>query len=716
MKWGKCGGAVWIWATPLSFVRTVVRALVWDDVEVILTKLGEALLCTPKEMALRIKGRGERPALQGGDFLVFFEWESLRLSRMSGMLNGGNKRAWQGALMGVVAGLCAVGSAGAADLDQKFTKEVRPLLDKYCFSCHKAEKAKGGVDLAQFKDLQGVVQDARNWETIVRVLHDREMPPDSKKQPSQAEREAMLGWGREALASIDFETVKDPGRKVAHRLNRSEYNNTVRDLFAVSIRPADGFPADGGGGGGFDNNADTLFTPPILMEKYLEAADAVLKAAAPEKIFVVPTLSRVSQRTTAKMNLEYHLPRAFRRPVEQEEFAKYFQLFERTMAEGGTYEEGVKLALKAMLVSPNFLFRIEEERPGAEAHTLPDHELATRLSYFLWSSMPDEELMSLALQNKLHEPDILKAQVKRMLADKKSRAFAENFAGQWLGVNRLKTSAEPDRGKFKVYTDSLRDAFYEEPIVFFQDLVRRNVSLLNLLDADYTFVNEEMAKIYDLPPVSGKELQKISLKDRNRGGLFGMGGILTLTSYPQRTSPVLRGKWVLEEILGTPAPPPPPNAGGLPADDQVREGLTFRQRLEKHRAKPECASCHNKMDPIGFGLENFDAIGRWRDTIDKQPVDAAGEFSSGAKFKGPAELKKLMLLQKDQFLHNLTEKMLAYALGRGLEFYDVPSVNHIKGEVKKADYRAEALVMEIVKSYPFQHRRGSDWSEKVASK
>lgn len=632
------------------------------------------------------------------------------------MLNSGNKRAWQGTLMGVLAGLCAVVSAGAADLNQKFTKEVRPLFDKYCFNCHKADRAKGGVDLTKFNDLQSVVQDARNWETIVRVLHDRDMPPEDKKQPSQAEREMMLGWGREAIASIDYETVRDPGRKVAHRLNRSEYNNTVHDLFGVMIRPADSFPADGGGGGGFDNNADTLFMPPILMEKYLEAADAVLKAAPKERVFVVPTLSRVSQRTTAKMILEYYLPRAFRRPVDTEELGKYFLLFERTLNDGGTYEDGVKLALKAMLVSPNFLFRIEEERPGLDAHQINDYELATRLSYYLWSSMPDDELTGLAAKNQLHEPDILKAQVKRMLADKKSRAFAENFAGQWLGVNRLKTTAEPDRGRFPMYTDSVRDGFYEEPIVFFQDLVQRNLSLVNLLDADYTFVNEDLAKLYGLPPVSGKALQKISLKDRNRGGLFGMGGILALTSYPQRTSPVLRGKWVLEVILGTPAPPPPPNAGGLPADDRVREGLTFRQRLEQHRSKPECASCHSKMDPIGFGLENFDAIGRWRDTIDKKPVDASGEFSSGAKFQGPVELKKLMLAQKDQFLHNLTEKMLAYALGRGLEYYDVPSVNHIKGEVKKADYRAEALVMEVVKSYPFQHRRGSDWQEKVASK
>ncbi len=666
---------------------------------------------------MEIRDRGPaKGTVESRISLFFFEWESLRLGRLLAMFSLKQKSIGKGTLTGVLAGLCLTTSAMAADLNQKFTKEVRPLFEKYCFNCHKADRAKGGVDLAKFNDLNSVIHDARGWEVVIRLVREREMPPEGKKQPSQMEREAMIAWAREALGGIDFNTVKDPGRKVAHRLNRAEYNNTVRDLFGVSIRPGDSFPADGGGGGGFDNNADTLFTPPILMEKYLEAADAVLKAAAPERIFVVPTLSRISQRTTAIKNLEYHLPRAFRRSVEQEEFAKYFLLYEKTVKEGGTYEDGVKLALKAMLVSPNFLFRIEDEKPGKEAHPLNDHELASRLSYFLWSSMPDEELRSLALRNKLSEPATLQTQVRRMLADKKSRAFAENFAGQWLGVNRLKTTAEPDRRKYPMYTDSLRDAMYEEPLVFFQDLVRRNGSLINLLDADYTFVNEELAKHYGMTAVSGKELQKISLKDKNRGGLFGMGGIHVLTSYPQRTSPVLRGKWVLEEVLGTPAPPPPPNAGGLPADEQKREGLTFRQRLEKHRSKPECASCHNKMDPIGFGLENFDAIGRWRDNIGEEKVDAAGEFSSGVKFTGPAELKKVLLLQKDQFIHNLTEKMLAYALGRGLEFYDVPSVKKIKSELAKADFQAEALVMEIVKSYPFQHRRGSDWQEKVASK
>ena len=625
-------------------------------------------------------------------------------------------QALKSTLLGALAAIIFVPAGYAADLNESFTKEVRPLFEKYCYNCHKAERAKGGVDLTKYKDLTSSLRDARAWETILKQVRDRDMPPEDKKQPTQAEREKMIAWGRDALASLDFSTVKDPGRKVIHRLNRTEYNNTVRDLLGATIRPADNFPADGGGGGGFDNNADTLFIPPILMEKYLEAADQVLKNAPADRVIVFKPIARVSKNGVAKKILEHHLPRAFRRPVGQEEFALYYSLYERSISQGDTFEDAIKLPLKAMLVSPNFLFRTEEEKPMDGAHNVNDFELATRLSYFLWSSMPDDELMDQAYAHKLHEPAVLEAQVKRMLADKKARAFAENFAGQWLGVNKLKTTVEPDTRKFPTYTKQLRDALYEEPIVFFQDLIRRDAGLLNLLDSNYVMVNEELAKHYGISGVTGPELRQVSLKDKNRGGVFGMGAVLTMTSYPQRTSPVLRGKWVLEEILGTPAPPPPPNAGGLSSDDRTKDGLSFRQRLEAHRSKPECAACHAKMDPIGFGLENFDAIGRWRDTIGKEKVDSSGEFSGGVKFNGPAELKNILLKQKDLFYKNVTEKMLAYALGRGLEYYDVPTVKHIQTELAKKDYRATALVLEIVKSYPFQHRRGSKWREEIASK
>jgi hypothetical protein len=358
-------------------------------------------------------------------------------------------------------------------------------------------------------------------------------------------------------------------------------------------------------------------------------------------------------------------------------------------------------------VSPHFLFRVEADNGQTEDSAVGDYELASRLSYFLWSSMPDGELFKLAAAKKLRDPKTLEAQGRRMLLDPKARSFAENFAGQWLRVRELKTTAQPDGRKFPEFTPAVRDAMHDEAVEFFYALLRDNRSLLEVIDADYAFVNETLARHYGLEGVKGEAFRRVSLPDRNRGGVLGMGGVLTLTSYPRRTSPVLRGKWVLEEILGTPPPPPPPLVKSLPPDDRPRDGLTFRQRLEEHRTKAECAGCHKRMDPLGFGLESFDAIGRWRTQIGGQPVDASGQMITGEKFNGPAELKSLLLRRTDDFARNLSEKMLAYALGRGLEYYDTPVVKKIAKALENDGFHAATLVTEILKSYPFQYRRGS---------
>jgi hypothetical protein len=307
----------------------------------------------------------------------------------------------------------------------------------------------------------------------------------------------------------------------------------------------------------------------------------------------------------------------------------------------------------------------------------------------------------------MRDPAVLDAQVRRMIHDPKARALAENFAGQWLGIRNLETSAQPDPERYPTYTPSLRDAMVREPIEVFQTILRENSSLLDLVDSDYTYLNEELARHYGITGVEGPEMRRVTLTDRNRGGLLGMGGILTLTSYPLRTSPVLRGKWVLEEILGAPTPPPPPMVKSLPQDDKPKQGLTFRQQLEKHRTDPNCASCHKRMDPLGFGLENFDAIGRWRTEIGGQPVDASGVMVTGEEFKGPVEMKQLLLGRHEEFVRNLTEKMLSYALGRGLEYYDTPIVRQIARVVATNEFRSTMLVTEIVKSYPFRYRRNN---------
>lgn len=587
-----------------------------------------------------------------------------------------------------------------------YEREIRPLLAQYCDSCHGGEKPAEGIDLTRFKTVASIQRDQATWRKVLTQVRERTMPPKGMPQPSDAQRERLTEWLSHTLDNVpDHLIPKNPGRVLIHRLSRTEYNNTVRDLFGVRSRPADRFPPDGGGGGGFDNNADTLFIPPILMERYLEAAGEILQEAKPERIFFVRPSKTLPRRTAGKKIIEHFARRAFRRPVETAELSRLMGLFDGASHRGESFENSVKLALKAVLVSPSFLFRVERDRSSAQPYPVGDYELANRLSYFLWASMPDDELFKLAAQKRLRNPKVLEQQVRRMLASPKSRAFADSFASQWLRVRDLYTAANPDPRRYPSFTPSLRDAMYEETITFFDAVLRRNESLLRLLDADYTYLNEELARHYGIEGVTGTPMRRVALKDGRRGGVLTQASVLTLTSYPQRTSPVLRGKWVLEEMLGTPPPPPPPNAGALPPDDAPKEGMTFRQRLEQHREKPQCFSCHARMDPIGFGLENFDAIGRWRDEIGGTPVDATGVLANGEKFSGPAELKKHILARKDLFTRNLVEKMLSYALGRGLEPHDITAVRKIVAAVEKDGYRSSTLIQEIVKSYPFQYRK-----------
>jgi hypothetical protein len=594
----------------------------------------------------------------------------------------------------------------------QFEQDVLPLLDKYCFQCHGPDKHKGDVTLAPFKDKAAVQREPKVWGNVLRQLHDRTMPPATKPQPTAEERARLEGWVRHALAEIDPNTLpKDPGRVTIRRLNRAEYNNTVRDLLGVDSKPADAFPADGGGGGGFDNNADTLFVPPILLEQYLRVAEDVLDKAVPARVFVAYPDETTPKREAARRVVERLATRAFRRPVGGDEVERYLRLFDAADARGEPYEQAVKRALRAVLVSPQFLFRIEAERPdAAEPYPVGDYELASRLSYFIWSSMPDDELFRLASENKLQDPAVLDGQVRRMLADPKSKALAENFGSQWLGIRALQTTViQPHRRRFPEFTPSLRDAMFDEAVRFVDSVFRDDASLLKLVDADYTFVNEELARHYGIGggTVTGPEMRRVTVSDPNRGGVLGLAAVLTVTSYPRRTSPVLRGKWVLDDILGAPPPPPPPDVLKLPEEDNAdAKGKTLRQQMERHRADAACASCHARMDPIGFGLENFDAVGRWRDTDAGQPVDAAGVLVSGEAFKGPAELKKVLTTAKrDQFVRHLTEKMLAYALGRGVEFYDEPTLRQVVDATAKADYRSATLIAEIVKSYPFRYCR-----------
>jgi hypothetical protein len=620
--------------------------------------------------------------------------------------------AWSAAvLLGVLTGASAV-TRGAGQTpqntspDSEYHSLVVPATKQYCTKCHGANGS-AGIDLTQYPDTDSVRRNPNVWRKVIRQLRTNAMPPPTSAQPPPEQRERLAVWITKTLDSYGAGAVHAyPGSVTIHRLSRSEYNNTVRDLLGVDTHPADSFPADGGGGSGFDNNADTLFIPPILMERYIAAAANCVGNAKAARIFIIRPGKGTNKEAAARAIVSHFGALGYRRPIEPSEIDRLVSIYHVGEKRGMTFEDSIRYAIGAILVSPKFLFRIEIDGPSSLPHAISDYELASRLSYFLWSSMPDQELFNLAAKKQLHSPAVLDRQVARMMADPKAHALADNFAGQWLKVRDLFTTAQPDPNRFQAYTPALREAMYNETIDFVQSVLSDNASLLNLIDSNYTYLNQDLAAYYGVPNVTGNQMRRVSLPDHRRGGVLTMASVLTITSYAERTSPVLRGKWVLEQVLGAPPPPPPPNAGGLSADDSVRDGLTFRQRLEKHREKPQCASCHNSMDPIGFGLENFDAIGRWRSEISGKPVDAGGILSDGSKFAGPIELKDHILAGKQEFVRNLTEKMLGYALGRGIEEYDRPTIRQISAAVEKDGYRSGTLIREIVKSYPFGYRAG----------
>lgn len=400
--------------------------------------------------------------------------------------------------------------------------------------------------------------------------------------------------------------------------------------------------------------------------------------------------------------------RAYRRPVTQSEVAQLLRFVDIAQAEDLNVEQGIQLAIQAMLVSPHFLFRIEQSPaptdPG-HTHRITDYELASRLSYFLWSSMPDDELLALAGQDRLHEPETLRAQVDRLLADPRSQALADNFSGQWLETRNL-NSVNPDPELFPAWGTSLREAMKRETALFFEAVLRENLPLGTFLDADFTFLNATLARHYGIEGVRGDDFQRVSLAGKpQRGGVLSQASVLTVTSYPTRTSPVIRGKYVLENILGAPPPEPPADVPAL-EESSAGPNASVRQQLEAHRSNPACASCHARMDALGFGLENYNAIGQWRDTEKEQPLDASGVLPSGESFNTPSQLRQILSRNTDEFARAITEKMLIYALGRGLEPYDRITVKEILKNVEADNFRFQTVVHEVVGSLPFQQRRG----------
>jgi mono/diheme cytochrome c family protein len=729
-----------------------------------------------------------------------------------------------------------------------FQKAVTPVLDNTCSLCHNSLLASGGFDAAEFLDPRSLVDKREGWEKILEKLRNGEMPPKDVPR-SQAEIDALVQYVQGEFAKADRDTKPDPGRVTAHRLNRNEYANTIRDLLGVEFRAQKDFPTDDSGEG-FDNIGDILTISPVLMEKYLAAAERIASRAVAAdplpKAFSVEYSSRDKRvRRVDASSIEashridfdgeyavrFSLPgerpadakpvmlgfwmdgkllgskmvdtkpsglvffdpyseeemrlalpegdhvfragfidddfvkgltprdlynkkgnkfvdgilfdgpyqpkapppsrarilicdpnsgpacvqkivaavarRAYRRPVSQAEVAALVKFVGIAQAHGQSAEQGIQLALQAMLVSPNFLFRIEHDpnpTDPAAVHRISDVEMASRLSYFLWSSMPDDVLLNLAEAGKLHLAGTLDAQVKRMLADRRSSALGDNFAAQWLETRNLDV-VKPDPQKFPEWNPELRDAMRTETNMFFDYVLRQNRPMADFLDARYAFLNERLARHYGIEGVTGPEFRKVDLTTDQRGGVLGQAGVLTVSSYATRTSVVIRGKYVLQEILGTPPAPPPPD---VPPLDEAAVGtsLSLRQQMEKHRANAVCASCHSKMDPLGFGLENYDAVGKWRILDGKFPVDSSGTLPNGKSFATPSEMRAALASLLPQFARALVEKLTIYALGRGIAPYDRRAIDQIAGRLAAEGYPFQTAIYEIVRSAPFQMRRG----------
>ncbi len=615
-------------------------------------------------------------------------------------------------VLSLAAGAPASPQAASPPVEDAYRTKITPLLAKYCFKCHGPQlKPKAELNLTKYSGEASIRENRKVWKDVLVKLHTREMPPEeAKEQPSAEERETLTKWLEGVLDKVDPNAPKTAGRVTVRRLNRFEYRNTVRDLLGVDFNPVGDFPSDDVGYG-FDNIGDVLSLPPLLMEKYVAASKKIAEEAVKSKdkdklIFTAravpdakpPKLARdAAKEVLARLGL-----RAFRRPVQPDEMERLLKLYDTgEKIEGGDFEKAMKLPIRGMLVSPHFLFRVELEG-GLETYPLSPWELANRLSYFLWGSMPDDELFELAKTGRILNPPVIEAQARRMLKDPKSAALSEHFTPQWLQVLRLE-EMKFDPAKFPAWDPALRGDMIRETVLFFEAIKSEDLSVLTFLDADFTFVNDRLAKHYGIA-AAGAGFQRVKLADPRRGGILTMGAVLAATSDPDRTSPVKRGKWVLETVLATPPPPPVPDAANLKADPESAR-LPLRQRMEKHRADPNCASCHKRMDPIGFGFENYDAIGAWRDRDQGQPIDASAVLPEGTKFNGPVELRKILKERKSEFVEGFAEKLLTYALGRGVEHYDGPAVKTVGDAVAKNGYKFSALVVEIVKSYPFQYRQ-----------
>lgn len=638
--------------------------------------------------------------------------------------------------------LCFVVTKAVSEDSVRYERDIRPLLAKKCFECHNTGNPKGGVNLDNYKEQERVVKDGQLWLKVLDQIKTRQMPPKSEGALSEEDYNHLYN-GINSILQNSLQQ-KSPGHVVIRRLGHSEYQYTIRDLLHLDFDARNYFPSDGSGGGGFDNQGRALFFTPLKLERYYDAAtlivDSVYKnnelwsRVVPvsyhqnwwqrfrnwvKSIFLEDYEEVNPPEVAAHKVLVPFATKAYRRFLKDAEKAKLLSLFQKVYDENdslenpGRFNEGIAQTLKSILVSPNFLYRVEEEPERAGAYPVSHFELATRLSYFLWSSMPDQELFNLAYMGRLQDTLVLEAQVRRMLADPKSKRFAENFSTQWLGVTKL-LEDQPllDPVRYPGFDMEIRKALYRETIEYFYHVLTESKNLMDLINSNYTFLTKDLADYYGIPGVAGKEFRKVTLSDSVRGGVLGMGSVLTTTSFATRTSPVLRGKWVMEQLLGISPPPPPPVVAELTEDENIHNELGLRKILELHRSKPDCQSCHEKMDPLGLGLENFDPGGRWRTSYGQVDIDPSGVTSDGRAFEGPVELKRILMTEREKIARNLSSKMLSYALGRSLLFTDEPALRTLDNCLLQNNFNPERFIIELVKSYPFRMKL-NDFEVKV---
>lgn len=600
-------------------------------------------------------------------------------------------------------------------------------MSRHCADCHGNGEHEGGFRLETIAASESLSAQFALWHRVRSRIADGSMPPSDAEPLLPEVRESLSRWIEDA--SLDAVCGQSPsvGPPMLRRMTRVEYANTIRDLMEVHFNVASLLPEDMAGGEGFTNASETLLISPIHAERYLDAATeavgyALSDSTSRELVFPVQSAADRTPSDAARQNVRRFAARAFRRPVVDEELRAYFAIADRELNSGAPMDVATAQAIKGVLMSPQFLF-LSESAPGTAGtpEQLTDHELATRLSYFLWTTLPDENLRQDADAGRLHEPEVLKSHVERMIKHKGThlRDSMSEFVGQWLGTADLGVSRQVDREKHRFLADPHVAGLRNQPVYFFEELLQSNESLLQLIDSDWTFLNEEVSRVYGMDRKKLKKefvqnLVRVPLPEeyRNRGGLLAMGGVHAVASYPRRSSPVLRGTWVLERLMGIELPPPPPDVPALPEAAETAAGgegvvaaRTLRQRLELHRANPSCATCHNRIDPIGFAMENFDEIGRWRDLDAGEQIDAVAITSDGRTINGIEGLKSWLMEHRREFLTQLTRKMLGYALARSLRPTDLCTVRTIVDRLEKEDDKAQSLVLGIVESRVFQMKQ-----------